>query len=211
MAYVVGLLATDGCLISRGRRHISFDSGDAQLVETFLACLGRPRHYSACKTRSNGVRFKAQFSDVRFYRWLESVGLTPRKSLTLGAIAVPDGYLLPLIRGLLDGDGTIYVVKHHPTPKTYPNYTYERLWTRFTSASRPHLVWLRDRLRALTTLDGYLRQEPLRPGRHPFFTLKYGNRASTRLLPLLYPAGAPCLERKRAIWLDYASRHALLR
>lgn len=56
-----------------------------------------------------------------------------------------------------------------------------------------------------------LRQEALREGRHPFYTLKYGNRASLRLLPTLYgdPA-APCLLRKRAIWLDYATRHALV-
>jgi hypothetical protein len=30
------------------------------------------------------------------------------------------------------------------------------------------------------------------------------------LLPLLYPATAPCLERKRAIWLDYARRHGVI-
>lgn len=157
------------------------------------------------------MRFKAQFSDVRLYRWLESVGLMPRKSLILGALAVPDEYLLTLIRGLLDGDGTIYLLTHHPTPSTYPAYTYERLWTRFTSASRAHLEWVAAAIGAKLGLAGYLRQEPLRTGRHPFYTLKYGNRASLRLLPTLYgdPA-APCLLRKRAIWLDYATRHALV-
>jgi len=40
MAYVVGLIATDGCLIT-GRRRIDFCSSDRQLAETYLGCLGR--------------------------------------------------------------------------------------------------------------------------------------------------------------------------
>jgi len=36
MAYLVGLTATDGCLIT-GRRAINFKSGDRQLVETSFA------------------------------------------------------------------------------------------------------------------------------------------------------------------------------
>ncbi len=146
MAYVVGLMATDGCLVSRGRRHLSFDSGDEQLVRTFLECLGRAMAYRRLATRTGGVRYQAQFSDVRFYRWLESIGLTPRKSLTLGAIDAPDAYLLPLVRGLLDGDGHIADFLSRPTIATYPNYEYERLWVCFNSASRPHLEWIGDRM-----------------------------------------------------------------
>src|SRR2546421_12459357 len=40
MAYIVGLTATDGCLIT-GRRAINFKSGDRQVVETYLGLLGR--------------------------------------------------------------------------------------------------------------------------------------------------------------------------
>ncbi len=40
MAYVVGLTATDGCLVT-GRRAINFKSGDRELVETYLRLLGR--------------------------------------------------------------------------------------------------------------------------------------------------------------------------
>ena len=49
-------------------------------------------------------RYRATFSDVELYRWFLSVGLTPAKSLTLAGIDVPDAYLLPVVRGLLDGD-----------------------------------------------------------------------------------------------------------
>src|SRR5881296_1891104 len=40
MAYIVGLTATDGCLVS-GRRAINFKSRDRDLVETYLRVLGR--------------------------------------------------------------------------------------------------------------------------------------------------------------------------
>jgi len=39
------------------------------------------------------------------------------------------------------------------------------------------------------------------------FELEFGKRSSLVLLPLLYPEGAPCLERKRAIWTEYQRRH----
>jgi len=53
LAYAVGLAATDGNL-SGDRRHLVFDSEDAQLVETFLVCVGRPIRYGARKTRTGG-------------------------------------------------------------------------------------------------------------------------------------------------------------
>lgn len=210
MAYVVGLIATDGCLVSRGRRHLSFDSGDEQLVRTFLRCLGRQMVYRALPTRIGGVRYKAQFSDVRFYKWLMEIGLMPRKSLVLGAIDVPDQHLLPLVRGLLDGDGTISNFVHHPTVKTYPAYEYERLWAVFTSASRAHLEWIESRISALLDVRGLVEQMKPRPGRHDFFRLKYGKAASIVLLRALYPSDdVPKLERKWAIWASYAKRNGV--
>src|SRR5437773_2773615 len=74
-------------------------SGDRQLVDTYLATLGRTNRVRTEKTRK-GVVFVTQFGDARLYEWLRAVGLTPRKSLTLGALDVPDSFVLPLARGL---------------------------------------------------------------------------------------------------------------
>ena len=60
MAYIVGLLATDGCL-SSDRRHIILTSRDRELVETFLACLGRPIKYTVGRTRRGKRAYYAQF------------------------------------------------------------------------------------------------------------------------------------------------------
>ncbi len=83
MAYIVGLTATDGCLFT-GRRKINFKSEDRQLVETYLSVLGRTNRVKRQPTRTDGVVYFTEFHDSRLYEWFRSVGLTPRKSLTLG-------------------------------------------------------------------------------------------------------------------------------
>ena len=173
MAYVVGLLATDGCL-SSDRRHIILTSRDRELVETFLACLGRPIKYTVGRTRRGKRAYYAQFSDVTFYDWLLARGLTPRKSLTLGAIDVPNAFLIPLARGLLDGDGSVCVFRNRPTRAKYPNYEYERLWVFFLSASRSHIDWLRGRIKELVGLNGYV-ERIVRKKRHDLFRLNMEN------------------------------------
>jgi len=212
MAYIVGLTATDGCLIT-GRRAINFKSGDRQLVETYLRILGRKNRVKSHPTKTGGIVYSTQFHDSALYEWLRSVGLTPRKSLTIGALSAPDSFLMPLVRGLLDGDGSVINKVYRADTGGRPDYFWEYLITSFKSASRPHLEWLKSRLHAATGLAGNLSQvkykHPL-PNRQPFFELRYGKRASLLLLPMLYPLGAPCLERKRAIWLAYAQHHDII-
>jgi len=210
MAHLVGLTATDGCLIT-GRRAINFKSGDRQLVETYLQLLGRTNRVKSHPTGNGGIAYFTQFHDSALYEWFRSTGLTPRKSLTIGALSVPDEFLLPLARGLLDGDGSIINKVYRADTGRRDDYYWEYLVTRFTSGSRPHLEWLRARLASATgrvgTIDEMRTNQP-RPNRHPFYELEYGKRSSLVLLPLLYPADAPCLERKRAIWSSYVHRHA---
>lgn len=152
--------------------------------------------------------FYAYLGDVTFYRWLLTIGLSQRKSLTLGAIDVPSEYLMDLVRGLLDGDGSIANFVHRPTLRQYPEYRYERLLVRFCSASYAHLEWLRDQLFASLRIDAPIKRAKPRTGRHEFFDLVYGKHASIALLERLYadPA-APRLVRKWKIWDEYKRRN----
>jgi hypothetical protein len=205
MAYIVGLTATDGCLIT-GRRVINFKSCDRDLVETYLAVLGRTNQVRLERTVSGGVVYTTQFHDAALYEWFRSAGLSPRKSLTMGSLAVPAGNLLPLVRGLLDGDGSIVNFVHAPTRRTYPSYRYERLLVYFNSASPSHIDWLRAALTPSLGIGGSV-QRFSREGRHDMFRLQYGKQASIRLLGLLYAdPSAPRLERKWKIWQAYRQR-----
>src|SRR2546422_10582444 len=154
MAYIVGLTATDGCLIT-GRRAINFKSSDCQLVETYLRLLGRKNGVKSHPTNTGGIVYYTQFHDSALYEWFRSVGLTPRKSLTIGALSVPDSFLMPLVRGLLDGDGSIINEVYRANTGRRSDYYWEYLITSFKSASRPHLEWLQTRLLRVTAQMGH--------------------------------------------------------
>jgi len=209
MAYIVGLTATDGCLYT-GLRKVNFKSADRELVATYLRVLGRTNPIKTKTTRKGGVVHLVQFGDAELYRWLLTIGLTPRKSLTLGAIDTPDEYVAHLLRGLFDGDGSIRTFVHKPTPSTYPNYAYERLWVFFNTASRTHVDWLLDLTSRLFGTHGYIEVRPADEKRHEFYRLKFGKRDSMTILRAMYPhPNVPMLERKWAIWIDYARRHEI--
>jgi hypothetical protein len=207
MAYLVGLTATDGCLIT-GRRAINFKSGDRELVATYLRLLGRQNRVKSHPTKSGGIAYYTQFHDSALYEWFRSVGLSPRKSLTIGALSVPDNFLLPLVRGLLDGDGSIINEVYRADTGRRDDYYWEYLITSFNSGSGQHILWLQRALSHALDLEGSVQEATTTAG-NPYFELRYAKAASSILLPLLYPTGAPCLERKRQIWHAYASRHAI--
>ena len=207
LAYVVGLIATDGCLIS-GRTQISFVSQDRSLCEVLLSILGRTNKIRPTLTQSGTTAYRVQFGDARLYRWLLTIGLTPRKSLTLGAITVPDIHAFSLVRGLLDGDGSVLNYSYRGTGKA--KGTYDALRVRFCSASEEHILWLRGVLRMRLGISGWI-VRTLRKGRtRPAFYLSYGNVESARLLRKLYAdPSAPALDRKRLRWTSYAMRHGV--
>jgi hypothetical protein len=207
LAYAVGLIATDGGLI-RGRS-ISFPSADRELVELLLRCLGKSNKISVERGEA-GIYYRTQIGDIAMYRWLLSIGIGPRKSLTIGAIDVSDEFLFPLVRGLLDGDGSIMNKVARADTKRRQDYRWEYLQTKFVSGSRKHLVWLRTRLADATGVEGYLMTQKPKGRARACYALRFSKHASVRLLPLLYPdQEAPRLTRKWRVWEDFAARHRI--
>lgn len=202
-AYAVGLIATDGCLDAR-RPIVSFTSEEIELIRQFSAAVGRsPRVYR--KFGGFGVwTNQVAIYEEPLHTWLLSVGLMPRKTFELSAIAVPDRYLVPLARGLLDGDGSILSYWHASNRRQYPNHKSLRLVTRFYSASRAHLEWLADRLERALLLRGSIRADDRETRKHPLYKLEYAKRASRILLSLMYAdTAAPRLQRKCDVWLRF--------
>jgi hypothetical protein len=111
-AYAIGLLATDGNL-SRDGRHLTVTSADPDLLGVLRACLALQANVR--QVGSQGRCYRVQWSDRRFYEWVESIGLSPAKSRTLGALTIPDEYFADFARGCIDGDGSIvvYVDRYH--------------------------------------------------------------------------------------------------
>src|SRR3990167_9600152 len=105
IAYAIGLLATDGNL-SKDGRHITMRSSDIDLLEAFNFSLNLkiPIRQSHNDGLAKKPSYRVQFSDVKFYRWLLTIGLYPAKTHTLGEIYLPDKYFRDFLRGHLDGD-----------------------------------------------------------------------------------------------------------
>jgi hypothetical protein len=201
LAYAIGLLVTDGCLSNDGR-HIVMRSSDTEQMENFKKCLGISNKIS--KTFNDGwakkQAFRLQFGNVQLYNWLLKIGLFPNKTYTIGKIIIPDEYFFDFLRGHLDGDGSIVTYVDKWNAFKNPKYIYNRLFTRFLSASERHIKWLQSKIFELAKIKGHLKER--RPERDfnttSVWDLKFTKKDSLKLYPLLYPSkDTICLSRKR--------------
>lgn len=196
VAYVVGLMATDGNL-AREKAMMSIVSKDRDLLETVQRCLGLTarivRHTGGYGSRCHRV----QWQDRAFYDWLRGIGLTPAKSLTLGPLTVPDAYFADFFRGCIDGDGSvlIYTDRHHVAKDN--RYVYERLYVSIVSASERFIEWLQTTVSRLTGAAGTVGVRRGN-GKRPMWILRYAKADSIRVIRWMhYAPGLPSLERKR--------------
>lgn len=209
LAYALGLAATDGCLSGDGR-NVCFGSEDREQVEAFLRCVGRPSARIS-KDRDREY-FRAQLGDVELHGFFSEAGLTPRKSLTLGALSFPPEYFWHVVRGLIDGDGSVRCYVHRPVKARYPHLTYERLEVLFHTASLAHTEWLRSELSirgirsAIIIDDG---RPPKRFSENSMYRVKLGKYAAITVLFAIYlDPDAPRLARKWRTWNDFYARHS---
>lgn len=191
LAYAVGLIATDGCLVGNGRT-VAFTTKDRELAETFLRCLHAEFRISL---KGNGhSRTKrycfVQVGDVLFYRWLQSTGITPRKSLTISSVSVPDNLFADFMRGCFDGDGSVWTYRDKRWRSSH------LLVTSFASASLDFLTWMQGRAKDLLGANGDIQPSG------KYFQLKYYKAETHKLMKKLYYAPTvPHLRRKRQRYL----------
>lgn len=187
LAYCVGLIASDGCLSPDGR-HISFTSKDRELIEAFRDCLG-VRNAIGTKGRGGdpSPRYHViQIGDITFCEWLVGIGVAPHKSLTMGALAVPDEFFFDFLRGSFDGDGSVLDHRDHRWPAA------TLVYLRWYSASPAHLDWLAERIGTLAGIIGH------RCGGRRAEEIRYGKRAGRILFArMYYDPVLPSLARKR--------------
>ena len=186
LAYVVGLIATDGCLSTDGR-HIEFNSKDKELVYTFRKCLKLENTVGKKTSGYTGRKdyYRIQFGDVYFYEWLQGIGLSPRKSKSIGKLKIPTRYFFDFLRGSFDGDGTIY---SYWDPRWHSSYMF---YITFTSASRSHLQWLKESIEKILCIPGKIKEGART------YQLVYAKTSSRGLLKkMFYEENIPYLKRK---------------
>lgn len=186
-AYAIGLIASDGCLSSNGRT-IVLVSRDKDQILNFLRALRIEAHVGHSQTRYGTHTYRVQIGDILFYRFLLSIGLTPAKSRTLGALDIPRGYFFDFLRGVFDGDGSTYAYYDKRWKSSFVFYIC------FASASVPFLDWVRSVVQETLRAGGHM----TRAKGHATIQLKYGKREGMLLLRRMYSSKrAIHLKRKR--------------
>jgi hypothetical protein len=174
-AYAIGLLATDGCL-SRDGRHIDLTSVDEEQLNNFKHALRIQVPIGSKKSGMGRHGLRVQFSDVQFYQFLVTIGLTQKKSKTLGKVYVPTKYFFDFLRGCFDGDGCFY---SYFDPRWKSSFMF---YTVFVSASREHIDWLRDKIKSRIGIEGHISTD----GERKTYQLKYAKGESLKILKSMY-------------------------
>jgi hypothetical protein len=115
-AYFLGLMFADGNIcINRGTYVVRLISKDKEILEQLLLDLNANSIiYRDYHKKYNKECFRIQLSSEIMFNSLNTLGCTPKKSLTLKFPNINQKFISHFIRGYFDGDGTVgvYSVKH---------------------------------------------------------------------------------------------------
>jgi len=187
-AYVIGLIAADGCL-SSNCTHVTFVSKDIEQVRNFKTLLKIEntigKNFSGINRR---LSYRIQFGDVVFGSFLRRIGITPAKSNTIGELKIPKKYFFDFLRGSFDGDGTFYSYWDKRWKSSFMFYT------EFVSASKGHVVWIQKEIYNRLGVSGHITKSK----NNSCYQLKYAKADSLKILKkMYYKSELVCLNRKR--------------
>ena len=175
-AYAVGLMTSDGNL-SKDGRHLIFVSKDLEQIKNFINILHLTSKVGLKKGGYAQVKkyYFVQFSNIKLYRFLISIGLCPKKSKILKELLIPDKYFAHFLRGLFDGDGFTYSYWDKRWKSSF------MLYSGFVSASKKFLEWIKETIKRLYKISGSINSD----GKSAY-QLLYAKKASLVLIKEMY-------------------------
>lgn len=127
-----------------------------------------------------------------FYDFLLSIGLTPKKSLTLNKINVPEEYFFDFLRGCFDGDGCTY---SYWDPRWRSSYMF---YLSFASGSKRFLEWIQKGVYKKLEIKSHISISRKSKEKNPYYQLKYSKYSAIKLIRKMYKTKSRvCLNRKR--------------
>ena len=114
MAYILGVIAADGCVCInefRKRYRLGLTSKDLEWLQEIKRTIKAEHPIRECVVRLESgthVVFKFELESKKIVHDIIMLGITPRKSLNLKFPDVPNRYLNHFVRGYFDGDGHVY-------------------------------------------------------------------------------------------------------
>ena len=137
MAYILGIISTDGCLVERdnGCNCLDITNNERELLDKIKKLMDS--EHKIC-SKKRGFRFHVRNNTI--YSDLLKLGLTPRKSKSLQFPKIPTRYISDFIRGCFDGDGGVTVWQEKRWNNTW------QIRTTFASGSKNFLIKLHNTL-----------------------------------------------------------------
>ena len=183
MAYVLGLIITDGCITREGS--ISLSMNDREVLEKVKLAM-RSEHPITVSKHQPGL-YHFHFAREGMVNDLARLGIGPKKSLVVKFPRMPDVFMADFIRGVFDGDGAVFFRKDN---RKYP------LITSFCSGSKDFILGLEAHLKKLGLPQRKIYQQKTKNGF--FYSVKFSHKNSMKLFNILYKdyPNIPFLERK---------------
>ena len=184
MAYILGFIATDGCLTehANGYHGLNITSKDKGLLK--LIKIEMQAGHKISKKKGG---HQLQIRNRVIYNDLLCLGLTPRKSKTLRFPKIPKEFLGSFIKGCFDGDGSVSVWRE-------PRWRHSwQIKASFYGGSKPFLESLKSNLAVFGNLSkGTINKCG------SCYKLHYGIEDSMKLCRFIYEkADCLCLKRKQ--------------
>jgi len=171
MAYVLGLIITDGCVSGAGQ--VSLSMNDQELLEKVKKVMGSEHNITPSKHQAGLYCF--HFAREKLIEDLHKFGVFPRKSLTVNFPDVPQEFLTDFIRGVFDGDGSVYF-----EPRSLKN----PLRSKFVSSSKQFIEGLHMAFESLRMPKRKIYQQKTKNAWS--YSLVFCHRDSKRLFEILY-------------------------
>lgn len=196
MAYILGLLASDGC-VSKDTNHwyIDLQIKDEQIlydIKKEIGFEGPLQHY----TNNQGTDFsrlrvcsKVMKDDLSHYN------IIPKKTFTLSPPSfLNEEYYISYIRGYFDGDGCIYI--------NYDTYAYN--WY-ICGARKEVLEWIKDILLNKYGIITSLKTSPktLKNGDKFYYLQTYNKSTILQIFQILYVPNSLYIKRKYDIMKNF--------
>lgn len=114
IAYTLGLIAADGCVVQTGREtgywKVGLKSDDQHILESIRGFVGYDGPFHHRKAEGNNkAQTILQVSSAEMFNDLRAFGFTQHKSSELRWRDIPEPYLSHFVRGYFDGDGSVYL------------------------------------------------------------------------------------------------------
>lgn len=194
--YFLGLVASDGYISSKSNRiEISLKEADIGLLKVIrdVLCPGKKIAY---KSKQRAYRLTLENKELK----REVVKYINPKNKTFSLVfpyGIPKEYVNHFIRGYIDGDGTIGIVKGSKKVANGERHYYYGLRLRILG-TRAFLYGLNMNLNLYC--DEQLNSKPGKKGQENVYIIQYAFKSAEKVLKYIYKNATYYLERKKMVY-----------